>query len=32
VYADKLDPSTKRNGKPTTLFASTAMDGRPRVM
>lgn len=29
VYAEKLDPTTKRNGRPTTLFASTALDGRP---
>jgi hypothetical protein len=29
VYADKLDPSTQRNGRPTTVFASTAPNVLP---
>ena len=28
VYGDKIDPNTKRNGRPTTMFASTAPDVR----
>jgi len=28
VYGDKIDPNTKRNGRPTTMFASTAADAR----